>query len=175
MTLKGTGDLLSNHIICTIRHLWRHRGYAAINVVGLACALACAILVCALAVEELRYVDYHENGHRIFAVFTEIRDDGGTTVSDWAPGGATVAIRELFPEIEAAARAWASQHTRSWLRAGDRTLEEFFCGADPELLDVFGFELVRGEFTSAPMTAVVTESVAVKFFGNADPIGQSMT
>ena len=167
--------MFRSHFFTAVRSLSQHKAYAAINVVGLACALATAVLVCAMAIEELRYVNYHENGHRIFAVLKEVRHEGGANYSDWVSGGTTVALRNLFPEIEVAARAHASQHTRRWLRAGDKTLSEFFCRADPELLDVFGFDFVRGGLQSAAMTAVVTESVAYRFFGTADPIGKTIT
>ena len=120
-------------------------------------------------------MNYHPNGDRIYRVLREIRYDGGVSYNDWLSGGTTVAIREHFPEIEAAARASASQHTRVWLRAGGKTLSDWFCSADKEILEVFDFEFVRGGLLTSPMTAVVTESVARRFFGDADPIGQTIT
>jgi len=89
-------------------------------------------------------------------------------------GGTTVAVREQFPEVTAA-RASASQYTRSWLRVGERTLSDWFCRADPELLEVFGFEVTRGQLRTDAMTAAITESVARKLFGDADPLGQTVT
>ncbi|MBT4497978.1 MAG: FtsX-like permease family protein [Gemmatimonadetes bacterium] len=169
--------MLRSHLIVALRHLWRHRGYPIINITGLACALACVILVCALIVEELRYVDYHEHGDRIYAVFLEVRHEGVSSYDDWAPGGITVALREQFPEVEATARAMMPLGTdaREWLKAGGKTLEEFFVRADPEFLDVFEFGFVRGELSLDSMTAVITESAARRFFGDADPVGQSIT
>ena len=58
-------------------------------------------------------------------------------------------------EVEAAGRADASQHTRAWFRVGERKVEDFFCRAEPEFLDVFDFGLVRGTVESEPMTALV--------------------
>jgi putative ABC transport system permease protein len=169
--------ILRSHLTVALRHLRRHRGYAVINITGLACALACAILVCALTVGELLYVDYYEHGDRIYAVFLEVRHEEESSYDDWAPGGVTVAIREMFPEVEAAARAMMplGPRSREWLQAGGKTLEEFFVRADPEFLDVFEFGFVRGELSSEPMTAVITESAARRFFGDADPVGQSIT
>ena len=101
--------MLKNYITVAIRYLWMHKSYAAVNVVGLSCAMACAILVSAYVAEEFRYVNHHENGHRIFRVIREVGRDRDASFNDWVSGGTTVAIRELFPEIEAAARASASQ------------------------------------------------------------------
>ncbi|MDP6779221.1 MAG: ABC transporter permease, partial [Candidatus Latescibacteria bacterium] len=167
--------MLGNYIAVGLRYLWAHKSYSAINIVGLSCAMACAILSSAYIAEEYRYVNYHENGHRIYRVIREIRRDGDASFSDWVSGGSVVAMRELFPEVEVAARAGATRYTRSWLRAGDVTLSDFFCRADPELLEVFDFGFVRGELRTEPMTAVITESVARKFYGDADPIGETLT
>lgn len=167
--------MLRNYITVAVRYLVRHRGYTAINVIGLGCAMACAILVSAYVAEEFRYVDYHENGHRIYRVLKEVRHETGASFVDWVSGGATVAMREMFPEIEASGRATASQHTRSSFLVEGRTLQNFFCRADPAFLDVFGFEIVRGVLSADVMTAVVTESAAQQFFGDADPIGKVIT
>ena len=57
----------------------------------------------------------------------------------------------------------------------DRTLSGFDCRADPELLEIFGFQLTRGQLSRDVMTAVITEGVARMFLGEADPIGQTIT
>ncbi|NKB72641.1 MAG: FtsX-like permease family protein [Candidatus Latescibacteria bacterium] len=166
--------MLWNHITVAVRHLWLHRGYTATNVLGLACAMASVLFLCSLVTEELRYVNYHENGHRIFRVLKEVRGDVRTNYSDWVSGGTTVVVREQFPEV-IAARAYASHGTREWLRVGDQTLQDFSCRADPQLLEVFGFELMHGQLSTDATTAVITESLARKFFGDADPVGQTIT
>jgi putative ABC transport system permease protein len=166
--------MLSNHITVAARHLWLHKGYTATNVLGLACAMASVMYLCSYVTEELRYVNYHENGHRIFRVIKEVRHDAGTKYSDWVPGGTTVAVREQFPEV-IAARAYASNGTRTWLRVGDQTLQDFSCRVDPELLELFGFELTRGQLRTDATTAVITEALAARFFGDADPVGETIT
>ena len=166
--------MLRNHFIVALRHLWLHKGHTAANVVGLACAMASVIFLCSYVTEVLRYANYHENGHRIFRVLKEVRYDARTSYSDWVPGGTTVAVREQFPEV-IAARAYASYSTRTWLRVGDQTLQDFSCRADPQLLEVFGCELTRGQLITDATTAVITDALARKFFGDADPVGQTIT
>ena len=48
------------------------------------------------------------------------------------------------------------------------THKQFFCRADPELLEVLDFGFIRGGLESRPLTAVVTESVGRKFFGDRE-------
>lgn len=49
---------------------------------------------------------------------------------------------------------------------------------DPSIFDVFSFPLVEGDPSSAlaqPGSIVITESMALKYFGNDNPIGKTMT
>ena len=169
------------HTVCmslrlSLRNLMREKTYGIVSIVGIAVAMACATMVSAYIIEQYRYVNYYEDGHRIYRVLKEVRTDSGSRFGDWVSGGATVALRELFPEeVEISARATVSYFTRRWIRAGKVTLGQFFCRADPELLDVFGFKMIRGHLSSDPMTVIVTEQVATKFFGDEDPIGKVVT
>ena len=50
--------------------------------------------------------------------------------------------------------------------------------ASEDFFEVFSFPLLRGEAASAlaePHTVVLTESAAAQFFGDADPLGQTVT
>ena len=55
--------------------------------------------------------------------------------------------------------------------------EERFFFVDPEFFDVFSFALIKGDPATAlrdPYTMVVTETIAQKYFGDEDPIGNTL-
>ena len=156
----------------SVRNLLREKIYGLVSILGLAIAMTCTILVYTRVMDDYRYVNYHKNGDRIYRVLLKRQNDSGFSVGDWVPGGITVGFREHFPEVELAARATASFFTKNWIRSGDVTLRQFFCRADPELLDMLDFEFVRGGLETSPGTVVVTESVARRFFKDANPIGK---
>ena len=52
--------MLGNYLTTALRHLWRERGYAAINLFGLAVGLALCLLVIQLAAYQLSVGDFHE-------------------------------------------------------------------------------------------------------------------
>ena len=49
--------MLGNYLTTALRHLWRERGYAAINLFGLAVGLALCLLVIQLAAYQLSVGD----------------------------------------------------------------------------------------------------------------------
>lgn len=57
-------------------------------------------------------------------------------------------------------------------------IEENFYYADSTLFDIFTYKVIRGEVRSAikdPGKIVLTETVASRYFGDADPIGKILT
>ena len=86
-------------------------------------------------------------------------------------GAAGPALAQDFPEVEAAVRIM----TRSvWIRHEDKVLNQIFCLADPNILDVFTFPMLRGGKTalSQPQSVLITESAAREYFGDRNPIGE---
>ena len=58
--------MLGNYLTTALRHLWRERGYAAINLFGLAVGLALCLLVIQLAAYQLSVGDFHEEKNQGF-------------------------------------------------------------------------------------------------------------
>lgn len=164
-----------NNFKLSIRNLMREKVYGLVSIAGLAIAMACAILVCTRVIEDLRYATYYENGDRIYRVLRRTQTDTGFHVIDWTPGGIAVGLREHFPEVEYAARATTSFFSKDWIKSGEITRREFFCFADPELIDMLGFEFIQGRLETFPGTVVVTENAAKRFFKDENPIGKIIT
>ena len=165
--------MLRSYLTTALRHLWRERGYAAINLFGLAVGLALCLLVIQLAAYQLSVGDFHEKKDRVYRIL-------GTTFWDRAqytfalPIQLGPALEDQLPEVEEAVRFTASKTTL--LRAGTREgISEKVLTADPGVLRVFGFPLLRGTPETAlerPYTMVLTEPLARRLFGERDPMGQ---
>jgi putative ABC transport system permease protein len=57
-------------------------------------------------------------------------------------------------------------------------IEEDFYYVDSTLFDIFTYKVIRGDVKSAtrdPKKIVLTETVAARYFGSADPIGKTLT
>jgi len=161
----------------TFRHARRDAGYVLLNAGGLAVGLA-ACLVILMYVRTERSVDrFHENADRIVRVWSE------TTLGETPNYGSNSAhpladlARERFPEVVAATRTMGTGTT---LVASDqaKSYESDILFVEPSFHRIFDFD-VQGNTPDAalcaPFSMVVTPSFASRFFGNADPVGQTLT
>ena len=161
--------MLGNQITIALRHMSRQRGYTAINVLGLAVGLVCAILIFLYVRYELSYDRYHEKADRIYRVTL---NDSARSPRELGP-----ILQADFPEIQEFARMLPTIGT--WImKHGDRVYyEKNVYWANNELFDVFDFPLVRGDSEhalEAPNTAVISEDTARKYFGDEDPMGKTI-
>ena len=165
--------MLGNYLTTALRLLWRERGYAAINIFGLAIGFALCLLIIQLADYQLAVGDFHEKKDRVFRVlgppsWGEAQYSGSTPI----PLGPT--LKEQLPEVEEAVR-----FSLGWprlLRVGDEEgIYEEVRGVEAGVFDMFSLPLLRGDpktVLSRPHTMVLTESLAHRLFGESDPIGQ---
>ena len=159
--------MLKNYFKIAFRNFKKRRGYAFINVAGLAVGMACCLLIALFVRHERSYDRYHEQADRIFRLVEERARVG----APFAP-----ALLNEFPEVEQAVRLHHMFWTTPLLQAGERGFYEdriFF--ADSSLFDVFSFRLLRGDpktALAAPFSMILTEAMAAKYFGDADPMGQ---
>jgi len=170
--------MFRNYVLITLRNLWKNRGYAAINISGLAIGLASSILIMLYVVNELTYDKFHENSDRLYKVWISGMMPTGELRDAVTAGPMAEAMLNDYPEVENAVRI---RQSGGWLvRSGDRVFhetEQEFMFADSTFFDVFSFELLKGDPTTCLTGArniVLTESYASKYFGNEDPIGQTL-
>ena len=159
--------MLGNYLTTALRLLWRERGYAAINVFGLAVGFALCLLTVQLATYQLSVGDFHEKKDRIYRV---VRSD----MQDRVMVALGPTLKEQLPEVEEAVRF--SGRRRDLLRVETKDgIHEEVIWAETGVLDVFSFPLLRGDPKTAlarPYTMVLTEPLARRLFGESDPIGQ---
>ena len=161
-----------------LRNLWKNRGYAAINIFGLAIGLASSILIMLYVVNELTYDKFHKDSARIFKVWISGRMPTGDLRDAVTAGPMAEALMNDYPEVENAVRI---RQSGGWLvRSGDRVFhetEQEFMFADSTFFDVFSFKLLQGDPATClaePRSLVLTESYARKYFGEGDPLGQPL-
>ncbi len=164
--------MLGNYLTTALRHLWRERGYAAINLFGLAVGLALCLLVIQLAAYQLSVGDFHDKKDRVFRVLRSDTGSTGYTAGARVPLGPT--LEEQLPEVEEAVRfGWSYPRL---LRVGDKEgIFERVGGAEAGVFDMFSLPLLRGDPATAlsrPFTIVLAEPLARRLYGDSDPMGQ---
>ena len=174
--------MLSNYLTTALRLLWRERGYAAINIFGLAVGFCLCLLIVQFAAYQLSVGDFHEKKDRVYRVLEkEDRIDHLLASWEWSEYSASMPIElgptleEQLPEVEEAVRFRPGRGPRL-LRVGDKDgVSEKVIWTEASVFDVFSFQLLRGDPKTAltrPYTMVLTEPLARRLFGESDPIGQ---
>ena len=169
--------MLGNYLITALRHLWRERGYAAINIFGLAVGLCLCLLVIQLAAHQLSVGDFHEKKDRLYRILREKGPDD----SPWSEGTSSLplplgpTLKEQIPQVEETVR-FAGGGPRL-LRVGDKNgiRVSGIRSAESSVFEMFSLSLLRGDPKTAlsrPYTMVLTEPLARRLFGEDDPIGQ---
>lgn len=159
------------------RYLQKHKGYTFINVTGLAVGLACCVLLVLFVREETGYDQHHTDNDRIYRVINERHGaDGNMVHRAVTPPTYAWALKADFPEVEQAARLYSLGDPL--VRYGEQqAFEDHVFLADSTIFDVLTIPLVKGNPKRAlvtPYSLVITEAIAEKYFGDADPIGQTL-
>lgn len=169
--------MLKNWIQVAIRNLLRHKLYTAINVIGLAVGLASCLLIMLHVRDELSYDAWVPDADRIVRVHTSNVFPGRTPFHTVRSAGRMMdALSAAYPDqVEQAARLFP--YDTSILRDGS-AIPQTVTYADASVLSLFGLRILAGDPVTAlsdPSSLVLTESAARKYFGDADPIGRTLT
>jgi putative ABC transport system permease protein len=167
--------MLKNYFKIAFRNLWRHRVFSLINILGLTVGMTACFLIFLYVRFELSYDKFHSKGDRIYRIICDIK----TPTETMKPGGPSWAVGPHlmggFPQVEAAVRTTDDELL---VRKGNvKFQEKKSLWADSSFFQVFDFKLIKGNPHTAlndPLNVVFSESAVKKYFGNTDPIGQTI-
>jgi putative ABC transport system permease protein len=168
--------MFRNYLTTALRNLIRHRLYSFINIAGLAVGLACVILIMLFVREELSYDTWIAGSDKLYRVETTFHVPGRSDiVTSQTVMPLTVAMHDQFPEVQSQTRLAQQDMT---MIAGDKQFRETVAVVDPNFLQVIPLPLVSGDprsVLSRPDGIVISQRLSRKYFGNADPIGKTLT
>ncbi|MBC9915383.1 ABC transporter permease [Chitinophaga varians] len=164
--------MIRNYLKIAVRNLARSKGYAAINIFGLAVALATCLLITLFVIDELSYDRHNEKADRIYRVNADFLVNGNAFRERYTPAQMGATMMKDFPGIENYVRMRSFGDRSVLIKKGNETLMEHNGGfADSTLFDVFTLPMVAGDPKTAltkPYTMVISEKMAEKYFGKAD-------
>lgn len=158
----------------TFRGFRRNLFYHLISISLLSLAFAAANFILVWISHELSYDRMHPAEHRLYRLTWEydsrvFQSHFARTHHDWV-----LYLKDYFPEIEEVVRL-ASMRTAS-VRIDEKMFyTTSFFNTDSSFFKVFGFRLLQGDpdrVLSEPGSVVISESIANKYFGEDDPVGQ---
>ncbi|MEP7323753.1 MAG: ABC transporter permease [Saprospiraceae bacterium] len=167
--------MIKNYFLVAFRNIKKHGVYSIINISGLAIGLTACFLIFLYVRFELSYDQFHTKLDRIYRLVTDIKTPSEvikTGNTSWAFGPN---IKPEFPEVEAFARV---EKASLYVRNGENKFQEdqaFY--ADSTLFEIFDFKIVSGNphtVLKDPLSIVLSETTARKYFNTTNPIGQTM-
>jgi ABC-type antimicrobial peptide transport system permease subunit len=170
--------MIRNYTISFIRFLRKHKAYSINNIIGLSIGMASAVLIYLWILDELSFDKFHENYYNISRIVsTWDNADGDISITATAAPLAPK-FEESFPEILESARFSPAESDKLISYGENKYYESDVAFADKEFFRIFTHPFIRGSSDNPYPTvnsAVITEKIAQKYFGEEDPVGKMIT
>jgi putative ABC transport system permease protein len=169
---------VSHLLKISLRRVSREKGYALINIIGLALGMGSAMIIFMFLQYETTYDTQHPDYKNIYRVGTEL------TIFDqnqgYAVSSAAIApkITESFDEIESYLRIFYPKFFLSDLmfyHQGQAFFDDDIFAVDSTFFDFFAVDFIEGnpqEALQKPFSIVFTRSLAIEIFGHLDVVGK---
>ncbi|MBB6127602.1 ABC transporter permease [Mucilaginibacter lappiensis] len=172
--------MFRNHLKTAWRNLINKKFYSAINIIGLTIGLAVGILILLWVQDELSFDRFNSKVSQIYKVNASI--GSGVSKQVWGGVQAPVAVYALkeVPGIVNAVRVITS-YDYSVFKYNDKILKEDYgklSYVDDSFFKVFDYKLLKGNINIPfpnDQSVIITESTAKRYFGDANPIGKTIT
>jgi putative ABC transport system permease protein len=157
-----------------LRYLWRNKTYSLLNFVCLTFGLTSAIIAVLHILNLFSFDKFHQNYDRLYSVDAYVTYfNGDRFPKQYLSASLADQLKVQAPEIEAMTRVAGCDF--SFIQ-GEKTISEQGYYADDNFFDLFSFPLRQGndKAMSDLNTIVISETMAVKFFGHVDCIGKTL-
>ncbi|MES2647232.1 MAG: ABC transporter permease [Bacteroidota bacterium] len=170
--------MIKNYLKIAWRNLSKNRFISFINLFGLTVGLTCCLLILTYILHELSYDTYNKKADQIYRVTRDFKNGDGVVtlhLGSVAPPFGPL-LKNEFPDIQKVTSLLKTGTAP--LRYGDKKFNEkdvYF--ADEHLPDVFDITVVKGNPKQAlrdPYSIMLSEEMAKKYFGDADPLEKSI-
>lgn len=167
--------MFKNYLKIALRNILKHKLFSTINIAGLTVGITACLFIFIYVKDELSYDRFHEDAENIYRIGINGKIAGqefNSTNSSYAVGPAAV---EEIPGVIDFVRTWPAAATV--FKYNDKAFTErkiFY--ADSNYFSFFTHVMVEGNDKALlePNTVVLTEEMAVKYFGKESPIGKLM-
>jgi putative ABC transport system permease protein len=167
--------MFRNYFKIALRNLVRYKGFSFINILGLAIGITGCLLIGLFVWDELQYDKFVKDGDKIYRIYQQSVTDAGTNALANTPPVFAPYMQQQFPEVEGTTRMVLWNGKMLMERGANRAYEEKGLIADSTFFSMFPLKFLKGDAKTAledPLSVVITEEVAKRYFGSEDPIGK---
>jgi putative ABC transport system permease protein len=167
--------MLRNYFKTAFRTLWRHKTFSIINILGLAVGMTACFLIFLYVRFETSYDSFHSKADRIYRVVADVKTPSETLPIGMTTAPVAINMKRDFPEVEEAVRIATDGFL---VHVGNvKFQEKNSILVDSGFFRIFDFPLIEGDKNSAmtePMSIILSQSAAKKYFGSTDPLGKQV-
>ncbi|NIM97268.1 MAG: hypothetical protein GTO24_04045, partial [candidate division Zixibacteria bacterium] len=130
-SVRWRSVMFKNYLKIALRNMRRHKGYSAINIIGLAIGITCCLYIFLYVQQELSYDRYHEDADRIYRI--ACRWEGEAVMLSLPLNSFPVAdvVKERYSEVESIGRL--GRRDRVFIGYGEKVFyENGLLPAEPE-------------------------------------------
>ncbi|MBC7778211.1 MAG: ABC transporter permease, partial [Phycisphaerae bacterium] len=170
----NTFGMFKSYFTLGWRNILRSKGYAFLNISGLAIGLTAAILILLWVQNETSYDGFHTKADRTYQLFSRDLNNGKLDVWGYTPALMAPELIQSYGEVDDAVR---QRVVFFLLKAGENRFNEMGAFTDPGFLTMFSFGLLEGQANALQddFGIVLSRAMAIKLFGTVDCLGQTVT
>jgi putative ABC transport system permease protein len=166
--------MLRSYFLTAFRNLLKNKLNASINIVGLAVAFTCSILLFLMVNYEFSFNDFQQKGDRLYQLYHLAHEEKGDSKTS---AMAYPVVATYKSEVGGVVKASAIMSAGREVSYKDHEVQQSIRAVDKDFLDMFTFPVVAGN-TRSPLedlnSTVITQSGAKALFGKEDPIGKTV-
>ena len=169
--------MLTNYVKIAFRNIFKLKFFSFINITGLAIGLAVSLLMMMYVINEASYENFHQKKDRIYRIAVEWGAGENKMRFAGSIPALAPALNNQIPEVEKAIRIRKDYGAEFTNRENMKIEEENVFFTDPGIFDIFSFHLKEGDKNTAlaaPFSIILSQTQARKYFGNQNPLGQSL-
>ena len=167
--------MFKNYLKITIRNLLKYKGYSSINFFGLAFSMALCMVMLLFVKEQISRDHFHENRDRIYRVISHVQFKSNKMDLATSPKRIGTVLKENYTGID---KLVTMKRLNTVGTAAERAFTVRGLYTEPAFFELFSFQLLHGDPKTAlasPNSVVLSFEKAQAFFGDQNPIGQSIT
>ena len=166
--------MIKNYLKSAWRNIRKHTGFSLINAGGLTLGIASCLLLMLYVSYHLEYDHQFKNLDNIYVVENNQAGDGKIYTFSATPGVLAPVVKSETPGVVQAIRVegWMGG---SLLSCQNKSFKEGSLYADQGFFSVFSYHFLEGNPATAltqPNSIVLTKDLALKLFGDADPLNK---
>jgi ABC-type antimicrobial peptide transport system permease subunit len=168
--------LFRNYLKIALRNLIRRKFFSSLNIFGLSIGIAFAFIIAGYAWQEAGVNHNIEHVERFYLLKSIWKEDTGLGSELKSLPALSKELRRQYPNLVENYYRW--DWVSSFLSVGEKHFRDSLQIGDSTFITMFNFPVLHGNkhtMFDNPDAVVITESKAIKLFGQTDVIGKRIT